>query len=298
LEHDTSLFGATSTSVECIMNRIMLLSLIAVTAVLVFIFALYEIPPFKDTTRNQKTDLDNYYQRGSIDETSEGKKITSKDRKYTCGTSIEKRNEFITEYTIPAPCTQPVGIAIDSHNKVWIGATWIGYLVVFDPKSNTFTEFIKIPNWSTKGTFGSFIWGMEFDKLGNLWFTDQVNNAIWKYENSTKKFEMYMIPTRSSYPVQVGINPAGEVWFSEIFGKKLGVIEPNEARNGTSDGITEYELKQIDFETMGPMTIGKNGTIWLTAVSFPEGGNIVKFDPITKNFTVFDLPKGTGVPIL
>ena len=255
------------------------------------------MPPLEDTSTDQKTEPDNYYQRGSIDENSEGKKITSNDRKYTCGTSIEKRNEFITEYAIPAPCTQPVGIAIDSHNKVWIGATWIGYLVVFDPKSNSFTEFIKIPNWLTKGTFGSFIWGMEFDKQGNLWFTDQVNNAIWKYENSTNKFEMYMIPTRSSYPVQVGIDPEGAVWFSEIFGKKLGVIEPNKARNGTSDGITEYELKQIDFETMGPMTIGKNGTIWLTAVSFPEGGNIVKFDPITKNFTVFDLPKGTGVPV-
>ena len=124
------------------------------------------MPPLEDTSTDQKTEPDNYYQRGSIDENSEGKKITSNDRKYTCGTSIEKRNEFITEYAIPAPCTQPVGIAIDSHNKVWIGATWIGYLVVFDPKSNTFTEFIKIPNWLTKGTFGSFVWGMEFDKLG------------------------------------------------------------------------------------------------------------------------------------
>lgn len=106
-----------------------------------------------------------------------------------------------------------------------------------------------------------------------------------------------MIPTRGSYPVQVGFDSKENVWFSEIFGKKLGVIEPDKATNGTSNGITEYELKELDFETMGPISIGTNDTVWLTAVSFPEAGNIVKFDPITKNFTVFDLPKGTGVPV-
>ena len=94
------------------MNPITLLSLIAVTAVLFFIFSVYKMPPLEDTSTDQKTEPDNYYQRGSIDENSEGKKITSNDRKYTSGTSIEKRNEFITEYTIPAPCTEPVGIVL------------------------------------------------------------------------------------------------------------------------------------------------------------------------------------------
>ena len=276
---------------------LLLSSLVIITAVVVLILNNYTRFSVIDNDADTGGQPDNYYQRGSIDETSEGKKVNLKVKEYACGTSIEKRNQFITEYTIPIPCTQPVGIAVDSVNKVWIGATWIGYLIVFDPRSETFADFIKIPNWLTKGTFGSFIWGMEFDKKGNLWFTDQVNNAIWKYENSTKRFEMYVIPTRGSYPVQVAFDSKGNVWFSEIFGKKIGVVEPHKAKNGTSEGITEYELTQIDFETMGPISIGKNDTVWLTAVSFPEAGNIVKFNPTTKDFTVFDLPKGIGVPV-
>ena len=267
---------------------------LTIVAILAFIFA--TVPDNRVTTSPVGME-DDYYLRGSIDEISEGKKVSSNTKEYVCGASTEKRNQFIKEYTIPISCTQPIGIAVDDTNKIWIGTTWIGYLIVFDPKSQAFTDFVKIPNWLTKGVFGSFIWGMEFDKQGRLWFTDPVNNAIWMYENSTRNFEMYMIPTKGSYPVQVAIDSKGNVWFSEIFGKKLGVIEPHKAKNGTSQGITEYALKQIDFKTMGPHVIGKNDTIWLTAVSFPEAGNIVKFDPTSKNFTVFQLPNGTGVPV-
>jgi virginiamycin B lyase len=64
----------------------------------------------------------------------------------------------------------------------------MGHLIVFDPKKDYFSKFIEIPNWKTKGIFGSMVWGMDFDKFGNLWFTDQVNNAIWRYFVSEKKF--------------------------------------------------------------------------------------------------------------
>jgi hypothetical protein len=82
---------------------------------------------------------------------------------------------------LPFPCSQPVGITIQDHQnnsnnsnsnnnssnnnnttttnpqKIWIAATWIGYLVVFDPNSQRFSDFIEIPNWKTKGDFGSMV---------------------------------------------------------------------------------------------------------------------------------------------
>ena len=50
---------------------------------------------------------------------------------------------------------------------------------------------------------------------------------------------------------------------------------------------------------MGPILISKyfNNTIWFTAVTYPQGGNVVSFDIVSKNFTVFDLPQDSGVPI-
>jgi virginiamycin B lyase len=159
--------------------------------------------------------------------------------------NLLKKIEFIQEYSIPViACSEPVGIAVDdNNNKIWIAATWVGYLVIFDPDLKRFVDFIEIPNWRTKGIFGSMVWGMEFDKKGNLWFTDQVNNAIWRYFTAEKRFEMYKVPTKGSYPGQVSFDFQGRVWFSEIFGKKIGVINPDEAVDNTTRGITEYELE-------------------------------------------------------
>jgi virginiamycin B lyase len=138
----------------------------------------------------------------------------------------------------------------------------MGYLVIFDPKSRSFTDFIEIPNWKTKGDFGSMVWDMEFDKKGDLWFTDQVNNAIWRYFPNDERFEMYKVPTNGSYPSSIAFDSQGRVWFSEIFGKKLGVIDPANAINNTTSGIQEYQLnlsEEEGFEAMGPLVITNNG---------------------------------------
>jgi virginiamycin B lyase len=270
----------------------------------------------QSSEQREEEDDNGYYLRGAVNSSSgEGKQVQEKYVKHLCGESSEKKTEFIQEYSIPAMiCSQPVGIAVDNNNKVWIAATWVGYLVIFDPDLKHFTDFIQIPNWKTKGIFGSMVWGMEFDKNGDLWFTDQVNNAIWRYFTAEKKFEMYKVPTKGSYPGQVAFDSQGRVWFSEIFGKKLGVIDPDKAVHNTTTGITEYELESKDMKTMGPVTVSSsnssngNGTsinnnkvntdsIWFTAVDFPKAGQIVRFDIDKKKFQIFDLAKGSGVPI-
>lgn len=101
---------------------------LTIVAILIFIFVTL---PDSGVTTSPVDKEDDYYLRGSINETSEGKKVTSNTKEYVCGASTEKRNQFIKEYTIPISCTQPIGIAVDNTNKIWIGATWIGYLIVF-----------------------------------------------------------------------------------------------------------------------------------------------------------------------
>jgi virginiamycin B lyase len=272
--------------------------------------------------KGQNKIVDDYSLRGAISNTSGGKQVLEKYQTHLCGASFEKRTDFIQEYTLPFTCSQPVGITVQQQQnssnsgnndtttanaqKIWIAATWVGYLVVFDPEQQRFSEFIKIPNWKTKGIFGSMVWDMEFDKNGDLWFTDQVNNAIWRYFTADKKFEMYRVPTNGSYPSSIAFDSQGRIWFSEIFGKKLGVIDPIKVINNTTKGIQEYQLDMSEeegFETMGPLIItskdgnGNNETVWFTAVDFPETGHIIKFDINKKKFEVLRLAEGVGVPV-
>lgn len=265
---------------------------------------------------NEQKEIDDYSLRGAISGTSGGKQVLEEYETHLCGGSFEKRTRYIQEHTMPFPCSQPVGITVHQEqqennktgpSKVWIAATWIGYLVVFDPDAQRFTDFIEIPNWKTKGVFGSMVWDMEFDKKGNLWFTDQVNNAIWRYFPVDKKFEMYKVPTNGSYPSSIDFDSQGRVWFSEIFGKQLGVIDPTKASNNTTNGIQEYQLNLSEdegFETMGPLTITNNDgsndnneTVWFTAVDFPKAGHVIKFDINEKKFEVLTLAEGVGVPV-
>jgi hypothetical protein len=213
--------------------------------------------PSKD---NNGIDKD-YYLRGSaaLNETAyaEGKQLSVKNERYLCGTPFPSSTQYMEEYYIPLTCSQPVGITVDSNDKIWFVATWSGYLVVFDPALRQFVDFVEIPNWKTKGTFGSMVWSMEFDKEGNLWFTDQVNDAIWRYFVNEKRFEMYKVPTIGSYPQGLSIDARGMIWFSEIFGKHIGVLDPSRAIDNTTSGITEYPFEDIEYETMGPGLISK-----------------------------------------
>ncbi|MGB7295370.1 MAG: hypothetical protein WBC70_07240 [Candidatus Aminicenantales bacterium] len=222
-----------------------------------------------------------------------------KNERYLCGTPFASSTQYIEEYYIPLTCSQPVGITVDSNGKIWFVATWSGYLVVFEPDLRQFVDFIEIPNWKTKGTFGSMVWSMEFDQEGNLWFTDQVNDAIWRYFVNEKKFEMYRVPTIGSYPQGLSIDNKGMIWFSEIFGKRIGVLDPSKVIDNTTGGITEYPFEDIEYETLGPGLISKNynNTLWFSVVTYPEGGNLVIFDVVSKNFTLFDLPEGAGVSV-
>lgn len=248
-------------------------------------------------TNIQESD-EQYYLRGAIDDQSDGKKVLEANRKYVCGTSPDGNTQYIIEYSIPFLCSQPVGIAVDGNDRIWIAATWMGYLLVFDKDTQSFTEKIRIPDWKTKGIFGSMVWDMKFDKDGNLWFTDQVSNAIWRYRVIEKSFTVYRIPTANSYPLSLAFDPQGKVWFSEIFGKKIGVIDPQLTNANTTKGIIEYEVPGLEFETMGSLTISRDGrTIWFTAVNFPKGGNIAKFDIREKRFQVYSLPEQAVTPV-
>jgi streptogramin lyase len=80
--------------------------------------------------KSQQTDYPNL--RGAVDVDSAGKQISEENKRYLCGSSLLAKNtEFIQEYQIPLNYAQPVGIAVDSQDKVWIAATWTGHLLVF-----------------------------------------------------------------------------------------------------------------------------------------------------------------------
>jgi hypothetical protein len=67
--------------------------------------------------KQEQKEIDDYYLRGAISGTSGGKQVLEKYQTHLCGASFEKRTYFIQEYTLPFPCSQPVGITVQQQEN-------------------------------------------------------------------------------------------------------------------------------------------------------------------------------------
>ena len=103
----------------------------------------------------------------------------------------------------------PLGIALDGNvTNVWYVSTKNGTLGSDNIKENKFDKEFTIPEVErTKSPIDSSqVWDVKIDQRGDVWFTDEKQNAIWRFINSSHEFEMYTIPEKSksfgtTYPV-------------------------------------------------------------------------------------------------
>ncbi len=239
-------------------------------------------------------------------------RMSAKEKQFICGNKTQGSSYYITEFTTPIPCNHPVGLVADKDNNIWVASGSSGSILVFNPQSNTFVKTVQIPNWPPQRQLGSMIWDMGFDKNGDLWFTDERTNSIWKYFTKEGKFENYKLLAKRGYPLSFVFDSNNNIWFTQVFGKRLGFLDPLKVESNTTKGISELELsKQLKFETMGPISNGygftdntknsnkgnMNETLWFSTVSFPVGGQTIKYDIGEGKLTIHDLTNTHSVPI-
>ena len=78
-------------------------------------------------------------------------------------------------------------------------------------KDNRFDQKHTIPEWKAREDSHSFsqVWDVKIErKTGDVWFTDEKRNAIWRYIKSSHEFEIYNIPDRltafgTTYPISI-----------------------------------------------------------------------------------------------
>ena len=253
------------------------------------------------------TDSNNTTPKTRITET-----LSEKDKQFLCGDNTPKSNHYIEEFLVnPVLCGGPVGIAVDDKNNIWIGAGRAGYIFVFNPKSNAFDKSIPIPNWPNQDALGSRIWDMKFDKNGDLWFTDEKSGSIWKYFAKEGKFENYRLLGKGATPLSLVIDTDNNVWFTQVNGKGLGFLNQSQVKNNSSKGISELDMsKQVQFAALGPISKGygfedNNNTnagkahkvFWFSTISYPVGGQVVKYNDTDATLTIHELTHTHTVPI-
>ena len=258
-------------------------------------------------------------------------------RKGFCGikSTTTEYTDYILEYTLPQSCEMPLGIAVDSEDKqVWYVSTRMGILGMYDIASNEFEQY-TIPQWYVRDSQRGFsqVWDVKIDKgvgedSDEIWFTDTAQNAIWRFKEATKQFEMHKIPGQSesfgtTYPITINIvtnesvdtdseeeedddDDIKSIFFIGTFVPSLWYAEINDLRNGTTEGIhevklpIEYSFKNIDpfYVTSGSFEFDEEGnSAWISMLSYSRKGQILEYDLDSKSFNIFGLPEGLSSPL-
>ena len=106
---------------------------------------------------------------------------------------------------------------------VYINQEWNSWLLQYR-YNKEFGKEIPIPIWKSRQNpiDSSQVWAVKLDRTGNnIWFTDEKQNAIWKYNKSSNNFEFYKVPKMSdvfgtTYPVSIDFDLKGNIYFVGI----------------------------------------------------------------------------------
>jgi virginiamycin B lyase len=230
-----------------------------------------------------------------------------------CGESVASTEDYVREFKIPGFCSLPLGIAIDRDDNVWFASTRQGNIVKFIPLTQEFKEF-QIPQWLPRevGLGASQVWNLKFDDEGNLWFTDEKQNAIWRFFPLTERFEKYVIPTnikennsRTIYPIDIDFDLEGNVYVAGIRSKDVWVANKSALRDGTSEGFSNVPIPvegfgsiDQDLVTVGSLEADKDSkSVWVSLLAYNQMGQLLRLDTETEKFTIFELPPEIKSPV-
>ena len=209
-----------------------------------------------------------------------------------CGTGAAKSNTYITEFKIPTVCAQPLAITTDHSGNVWFTESNAGKLAKFDPFSRLFTEY-ENTKWP-KGD-QSMMWGMDYASDGNIWFTDEAHDIVWKFSISEKNYTSFKYPVSDEgevFPQRLVIDDQ-KILVNDLIGNRITFFDSSQSGEEIKYSIVNSPMNDT---LTGALAVDSNRKVWYTVWKFQEGGNLVRYDPQTSNGTGFKLPLGMLAP--
>ncbi|WP_268541848.1 lyase [Candidatus Nitrosotenuis cloacae] len=189
-----------------------------------------------------------------------------------CSTGEPESNQYVTEFKIPTKCTMPLAITTDPSGMVWFAQTNTGKIAKFDPQTEYFTEY-ENPQWAPSDR--TMVWGMDYSYDGHVWYTDDLNDSIWKFSTSDGTYEQIPFPSASeSLPQHIKVT-GNQVIVNDFYGSKISLFDSKQ------EGA-EKTYKNIPSPIPGSFVAGfdidSQGSVWYTNWMLRQGGALVKFD--------------------
>ena len=155
----------------------------------------------------------------------------------------------------------PHSLAMGLDGKYYTTNAFANSIGVFDPKTREWEPSIFA------GIRAIYPHTVRIDKKGIVWFTIAGRERVGRVDPVSKESTLIDLPdvesgglAGGSMPYGIDINPVdGSIWYSRLFGDKIGRIDP-----------VTLKVQEFDSPVRGPRRMRFNhqdGTLWLTGYS-------------------------------
>ncbi|HMB92941.1 MAG TPA: carboxypeptidase regulatory-like domain-containing protein [Rhodothermales bacterium] len=189
----------------------------------------------------------------------------------------------ITEYTVPNASDLPHDLMPNANGDLIITGMMTAQMYTLDPETGAFETHAQ--------GFGGAR-ALTIDEAGRWWVLLGTPRQIASYDPQTQETEFFNI---GMYPHSIIRDEEGKIWFNGHFTKEpelIGVLDP---ATGEVETFPLPNAAMPDGGTTIPygMRIAPDGIIWATQL---VGNRLIRFDPATETFTLYDLPTSTSGP--
>lgn len=227
------------------------------------------------------------------------------ERPKFCSSGDAKSSSYVTEYKIPTDCTQPLAITVDDSGMVYFTQSNTGNIAKFDPTTSQFTEYDNL-DWPEKGR--SMMWGID-NANGDVWYTDDSFDSIWKFSTLDESYSRVPFPTREdSLPQRLQIM-GDKIIVNDFYESKISIFDTTQT---SENKVFSNIPSPLPGSFVGGFDIDQAGNIWYTNWMLRQGGALVKFDyaavsefvaanpgqnvTVSDYSKVYDLPASIGAP--
>jgi virginiamycin B lyase len=159
-------------------------------------------------------------------------------------------------------------VRIDPKGMIWSS----GYpLTRFDPETGKYYDFPE----------ANHTYSLDFDKEGNVWFTNPGTGQIGKVDAKTLKVKQWTPPTPNTYQRRIALDTDGTVWFGEFRAGKIGRFDPK------TETFKEYDCPGGADTFPYAIGIGTDHSVWYSSYYFDVLGRL---DPKTGKITEYPFP--------
>jgi streptogramin lyase len=203
---------------------------------------------------------------------------------------FDKKTEKFTIFNIPkdwdsegAQLSHIAVRGIPADGKVWMKNSDGNKIYRLDVASGTFENLGSFQDPRNGKRIGTY--GLHSDDANNIYLLDFSADNIARIDAATKKFSVYVTPTKDSRPRRGRVDAEGKLWFAEYQGDAIGMFDPK------NEKFTEWKIK-TPWSAPYDAIVSKDGHAWTGSMLTDR---VARVNVQTGEVTEYQLPRPTNI---